>query len=78
MSSSKSNCRDEMTRWNVGGRVTSIFMWNVLRAKSHKFVCFFFISLKIKSHYLSTAVSLHNFNNAPPYIFTGLCVHCDE
>lgn len=45
-----------MTRWNVGGRVTSIFiLWNVLRAKCLTIFLRFFL-LKIKSHYLSTAV----------------------
>ena len=37
----------------------------------------FFFSLKIKSHYLSTAVLLY-FNNAPPRIFTGLHIRYDE
>lgn len=56
------------------------FTWNVLRAKSHGYLYFipFFSCLKIKSHYLSTAVLLYIVNNAPPRIFTGLRVHYGE
>jgi len=41
------------------------------------FVFSFFFSLKIKSHYLSTAMLLY-VNNAPPRIFTGLHIRYSE
>lgn len=76
------DCRGEMTRWNVDGRATSILFFFSLRgmcsARSLTIIFIFFPlifpSLKIKSHYLSTAVLLYNVNNAPPRIFTGLRV----
>jgi len=80
-SSQDIDCRDEVTRWNVDGRATSIFFYVECapREVSRLSLLFpFFSSLKIKSHYLSTAVLLYNVNNAPPHIFTGLRVHYGE
>lgn len=71
-------------RWNVDGRATSIFfsfLRGMCSARSLTIILYFFpffSSLKIKSHYLSTAVLLYNVNNTPPRIFTGLRVHYGE
>lgn len=75
----RSDCRGEMTCWNVG-RATSIFSYVECapREVSRLSLFFpFFFPLKIKSHYLSTAVLLY-VNNAPPRIFTGLHIRYGE